>query len=172
MLMRFGRVRAALGGLGWFVLVACAGCGGKLTPVPVSGTVTYKGKPVAGATVTFVRGTGALTNGELALGTTDANGRFELTSHFGPDTSGAGAVAGEYKVTISKLVPPNGMSAAQYQALTDAAAKAGESGTPLPLDKRPPPLVESLPAKYSSQSGTQLTAKVEKGTGEINFPLD
>ncbi len=168
---RVSIARATFGGFGALLALVVTGCGGGLSPIPVSGTVTHKGKPVEGATVTFVRGTGSLTNGEMAMGVTDASGRYELTSHFGPQTSGSGAVAGEYKVTVSKLVPPNGMTDAQYKVLTDAAARASERGAALPPERRPPPLAESLPPKYSSQTTTQLNAKVGGG-GEINFALD
>jgi hypothetical protein len=139
----------------------------------VSGTVTQKGKPVEGATVSFSRGTGDLTKGELAIGKTDANGRYELMTHFGSQTASAsGAVPGDYKVTISKPIPPNGMTEAQHKALVDAATKAGESGGMVAPGKQPPALVEYFPPRYSLLESTTLTGKVEKTGGEINFTLD
>ncbi len=78
--MRLPRVAAARGGLVGVVLLA--GCNALPSVVPVSGTVTYHGKPVEGATVTFSRGNGDRTKGDVAVGTTDASGRYELTTHF------------------------------------------------------------------------------------------
>ena len=43
---------------------------------PVSGKVLYKGQPVAGASVVFLGGE----NTRPALGRTDANGHFDLTT--------------------------------------------------------------------------------------------
>jgi len=63
----------------------------------VTGTVTYKGKAVNGAMVTFQLGEGK----ENAIGTTDSNGQYEL-SMFQPKD---GAIPGQYRVAVSKLPP-------------------------------------------------------------------
>src|SRR5690554_2152701 len=46
------------------------GCGGSSLPQtsPVSGTVSYQGKPVEGATVIYSRGARKLSEGEIAIG--------------------------------------------------------------------------------------------------------
>ncbi|MDX1966098.1 MAG: hypothetical protein SFV23_02900 [Planctomycetaceae bacterium] len=79
------------------------GCGGKPTPptVPVTGSVTYQGEPVAGAIVAFspiTPGAGSFT----AFGTTDEQGRFALRTAIDGATDKDGAVEGAYIVTISK----------------------------------------------------------------------
>ena len=103
------RVAANLGGL--LVLLTCLGCGSKLPATkPVTGTVTYLGQPVEGATVMFGRDSRDIAKGELAIGKTDAQGRFALSTHFGSETDAKGVVAGDYAVTISKLVPPPGIA--------------------------------------------------------------
>ncbi len=61
----------------------------------VSGTVTYKGKPVEGATVVLVAQTA---DGTGAVGNTDASGKFAVGT-FG---DGDGAVPGEYKIKVFK----------------------------------------------------------------------
>ena len=164
------RVAANLGGL--LVLLTCLGCGSKLPATkPVTGTVTYLGQPLEGATVMFGRDSRDIAKGELAIAKTDAQGRFALTTHFGSETDAKGVVAGEYEVTISKLVPPPGISPAAYQAMVDAANKVGETGGMLPPDKQPPALVELLPERYSVSGKSQLTAKVTP-EGPNDFPFD
>jgi len=118
--------------------------------VPVSGTVTYKGSLVAGATVTF---SPASEKGYAAVGTTDAQGRFTLRSPGG----GEGAVPGSYKVTVFKTEGQSGAGDVQ-QAKIDA----GEA----------PKLVEHLPVKYKSTETTTLTAEVQAGEkNEFKFEL-
>ena len=76
--------------------IVSPGCGsGRLATLPVTGTVTFRGQPVAGAAVNFLSETGP-----AAWGSTDQQGRFQLTTF---DTND-GAAAGSYGVTISKRV--------------------------------------------------------------------
>ncbi|MBA4189289.1 MAG: hypothetical protein C0467_14935 [Planctomycetaceae bacterium] len=160
---------------GWlFSLMVIAGCGPKYpATVPVTGQVTQGGIPVEGATVTFTRGSGGLTEGETAIGKTDAKGRFELITHFGPQTSAQGVVPGDYEVIISKHVPPPGMTQSQYDAMVAFANKVGETGGMVPADKQPPPLVEKFPEHYSGRGKSRLKASVpEKGPVELTFTLD
>ena len=129
-----------------------AGCGGgthgpKL--VPVSGTVTLNGSPLSGAFVTLhpvgtTRGTGA-------TGRTDAAGKFQLKS----PPQGNGAVPGEYKVVISKLVMPDGSDFPEFSEVApmDSGAK------------------EQLAAEYCELEHTTLTANVPEGGRELKFTL-
>lgn len=143
--------------VGWFMVAAvtcCAwGCGGrnpKLPPlVPVEGTVTLDGQPLEGAYVQFhpvgeTRGTGAAAN-------TGAEGRYELIA---PDRS-KGAPVGQYRVTISKLVMPDG---SPYSAADGLA----------PMDS---PAREAVPEPYSDFERTVLVATVPEDGGTIDFPL-
>lgn len=86
-------------------LLACAllpltlaGCGQGGAPepelVPVSGTVTLDGQPLADASVMF---------GSVARGATDASGRYELSRG-----DKKGAPVGEHQVIIDKWVLPDG----------------------------------------------------------------
>ena len=114
-----------------------------------------------------------MAEGELALGKTDSEGHFNLTSHFAGEASSSGVVPGDYEVTISKMVPPPGMTMAQYQALADAAKAMGESGAMVPANKRPPLLVEMLPSQYSMSGKSKLKAAISaSGSNELKFELD
>ncbi len=79
------------------LLTLLAGCGGSNHPAvyAVRGVVTYEGEPVQGALVTF-HGDHAP---RLATGTTDNEGRFQLST-FGLND---GAVPGRHRVTIRKM---------------------------------------------------------------------
>jgi hypothetical protein len=77
------------------VALACAACGsGGL--YPVKGSVTHKGQPAAGATVTFLKKSQTSgTREAVAQGVVGEDGTFEL---FGP--AGKGAPPGEYVVLV------------------------------------------------------------------------
>ena len=68
------------------------GCGGEgAATAPVSGVVTYRGKPLADVNVVFMSRGGA-----PATGVTNSEGRFELTT-----LDQTGAVPGAHQVTIT-----------------------------------------------------------------------
>src|SRR5688500_11876299 len=73
----------------------------------VSGTVLYKGQPVEGATVIF-HPQGAAATARPAQGKSESGGHFTLTTYFGPSDQPAGALPGDYKVTVSKIDEPTG----------------------------------------------------------------
>lgn len=82
-----------------------SGCGKKNadmpTTYPATGRVVHKdGKPLAGASVQFHTADATLT----ISGVTDDDGKFTLSTIKG-NTKVAGAVPGEYKVTIFPPVP-------------------------------------------------------------------
>ena len=116
--------------------------------VPVTGAVTLDGKPLAGAEVGFVP-TGD-TKGFGSVGKTDGEGKYKLTSARG----GEGAVAGNYKVVISRRLMPDG--------------SAPPSGDKAPMESA---ARESLPTKYSMKGQTTLTATVPDGGGPVDFAL-
>jgi hypothetical protein len=88
----------------WFlaILVVALGCvdSERYSTVPVSGVVTCEGKPVANATVNFTpladQGRPEGKRGRVALGMTDKEGRFKLTTYENDD----GAIVGKHKVTV------------------------------------------------------------------------
>jgi hypothetical protein len=150
------------------VFVLCflvAGCEQSNRPAtyPVRGTVTYRGKPVAGASVAFL----APGAPRLAVGTTDDAGRFSLTTYEQDD----GAVLGTHVVTVQKLAMQPGPSydvpdgkidnaaierAMQEAALrVEAAEKAGSE----------------LPAKYASHNTSELRLEVVESENDFKIEL-
>jgi len=78
-----------------------SGCGGgdgveRLKVHPVQGVVTWEGKPLANAQIAFHPKNPTDIKAKVALATTDAEGKYQLTTY---DTSD-GAVAGEFTVTV------------------------------------------------------------------------
>ncbi len=142
-------------GLTWTVAASLVvGCGGPTTgekTYKVTGTVTYKGKPVNGAALAFVP-----EKGRPAAGKTDALGKFTLAT-FKP---GDGAVAGTHKVTIAP------------------APASDDEPPPMPgmpgyeqWQKEQEKKQSALPAKYADPSQSKLNAKVEPG-GKNEFSFD
>lgn len=137
--------------------LAAAGCGGGPRLAPVSGTVTYNGKPLAGATIVF-HPDQELARG--AMGHTDDQGRYTLWTN----TPGDGALVGTHQVTITLRGP--GEKAAVNPALRKEGLgeayydQVASSGKPL------------IPEKFFSTATSKLTATVEdKRSNEIDFPL-
>jgi hypothetical protein len=89
----------------WALIVVttavAAGCSRSRVPagppraptVPAGGVLTLRGQPVAGASVVFHHAEGAAS----ALGTTDAEGRFALSTY----QKGDGAPVGTYRMTVA-----------------------------------------------------------------------
>lgn len=114
--------------------------------VPVSGTVTLDGNPLASATVTFV----PQGSGTECIGSTDDSGKYTLRQPHGAE----GAPVGNYKVAISQFLRGDGTPLPE-----DGAGEGGVA-------------TESLPPRYSDPLETILTASVpEGGSDAINFEL-
>jgi len=88
-------------GLGVALLLPITGCKGGEKPatVAVTGTVTYKGDPLAGADVSFIA---KQEGGRAASGTTDSQGHFKLQTYMGGNNMIAGAIPGDYSITVRK----------------------------------------------------------------------
>lgn len=151
--------------------VACllaAGCGksaGEKT-YPVTGVVTYNGTPVEGAVVTFAPTGG----GQGAVGTTDASGKYSLTTRKKDD----GALPGEYLVTIVKYDRPPTQSGGQ------ASAQGGDEYPPDYAEQEyqqarqviPSQPKNLLPAKYANPQTSGLKATVTtSGPNNFDFAL-
>jgi hypothetical protein len=120
------------------ITVGCTGQG----LVPLEGSVTLDGKPLANATV-IVSPVRATDPGPFT-GKTDTEGRFAL----GPaDKERGGAVPGEYMLMIATV-------------LTDPNA---DEMTPPPKQK------EIVPAQW--RNGTERFTVPEDGTKEANFAM-
>lgn len=145
--------------LGTVVLV---GCGGRTGPtvVPVTGTVKVKGQPVEGAQVTFM----APGAPRASTGTTDAQGRFRLTTMATND----GAIPGKNSVSIAnRAAPHETMSpdnpSAGYDQMMNAAASAS---------RKKDPSQGPVPDKYANPATSGLTADVAPdGKNEFTFDI-
>jgi len=147
-------------------LLAC-GCGAKdeatvnfiESLVPVTGTVTQKGSPVPGVMVIYFADSSSGTSASQASGLTDKDGKYSLLTYVpgSGNKSAPGAVPGDYRVMINKLVMPDGSPIPADT--TDADAEA--------LGAR-----QLLPPKYSSDTATRLTAKVGAEPTVNDFALE
>lgn len=151
----FGRCVCA--GLLLFTFI---GCGKKTTElkldlVPMSGTVTLDGIPVADANVILVY-TGTPPESFVGSGAvSDAQGHYEV------QTMGKkGTVAGTYQVTVSKQVSANG------------TALKPEEGIDIEQLRMAGGVKETMPGKYTNPATTDLKVTVEKGkTDGYNLEL-
>jgi hypothetical protein len=137
-----------------FIAICCSlgafvvGCGASSTAAPVSGTITYKGKPVANAHVTFAPEDGT----RPAEGQTDADGRFML----GTIAAGDGAKIGPHRVSVIARGP-------------DRPPKPGEVGSGMPGDRMPGN--PTIPTKYFAPDTSGLTYEVKRGRNTADFEL-
>ena len=111
-----------------FFLMALVGCGGEAGPelIPVTGTVTLNGQPLAGANVRFQPVTVDFVR--VPRGVTSAEGIYELQY----DAEQFGAEAGSYTVLIS--VPDaneNETLPEKYNARTELTAEVAPGQAPI-----------------------------------------
>lgn len=140
------------------LLVFIAGClGGESGPplpetVPVKGVISMDGEPLTNAQILFHPvGT---TTGPGSHGGSDENGNFELKTGSGTSVV-EGAAPGEYKVTVSRMVGPD--------------------GNPITRDPEKPPAMqmgrESLPIQYTGVDRTPLKVTIPEGGGEVKLEV-
>ncbi|MFG0261243.1 MAG: hypothetical protein ACF788_02510 [Novipirellula sp. JB048] len=139
--------------LGLMLLASLIGCekqptGEVLPTVPVSGLLTYQGRPLEYHQLTF----SPLDGQRPAVGTSDPEGRFTL----GTNRPGDGAVVGTHHVSIVYVGPPN----------DDPAFGMNEFDAP-------PPAKVKIPPKYGSpqQSGVSIDVP-EDGLDDAVIALD
>jgi len=131
-------------------LVGCSGGGASGDFARVSGTVNYKGSPVADAKVKFIGTTESKSGGKDEFTTqTDANGKYVISG----TGKNPGIPPGLYKVVITKLqvkpgmkVPDEGFDATQLEM--------SGMGT------------NALPKIYGEPSTTKLSVTLETGKNE------
>jgi len=145
-------------------LVGCKRGGEDIGAVPVSGLVLLDNQPVAGATVSFSpdpESKGAL----AAVGTTDASGRFTLTTK----SPGDGAVPGSYGVVITKTAAAAAKAPAdprgQGRELTPEETKAMLDAMTAATAKKATDVLggSEIPAKYGARETSGFTATVTQG---------
>jgi hypothetical protein len=123
--------------------------------VKVTGTVTYKDKPLADAEVGFLS---KLDNKDVkpASGKTNTEGEFSLTTYIDPQHEVSGATPGDYKVVVTK----------NEEIDLEAARKQFTSGKPNLTFKK------LVPVKYTAKESSPLEATVSlDGDNKFEFKL-
>jgi hypothetical protein len=146
-------------------LLGLSGCSGADRPktYAVEGQVAYNGKPLEGATVSFW----AETSPRAAVGTTNAEGKFTLSTFELED----GAIAGLHKVTVTKLTEAELAAAAKMPAAPNDPSQMTQM-TKMYRDKMDSMSQKgkkeklAVPGKYSSASTTPLEAEVKASGNE------
>ena len=141
-------------------MVLVLGCGSAETkgpnwpdPVPVTGIVTLNDQPLSDATVTFTPIEKTVGNG--GSGVTDSSGKYTLQSTWGDGkTVKPGAIPGNYRVVISRMVTQDGK-----------VWKQDPNVGPMSVGAR-----EELPDEYAFDS--KLTAEVTTANPTIDFKLN
>jgi hypothetical protein len=160
------------------------GCGPSNPPTyKVFGVVSLDGKPVPGATITFIPEIG--TDAQPAVGTSDHEGKYSLTTF----VSGDGAMKGMYTVTVMKVETEPGQSpydaykqpesqtssSASNQSLEEMYASYASSYTGPPADAgkvRQPASKDLLPVRYKSKESSGLRFPVsDSGQNKIDLEL-
>jgi hypothetical protein len=147
---------------GAVIMTSCSTDDGMGKRFPVSGTVTYNGKPLENGKISFVsedpKGIGA--SGSIE------NGSYSLSTGGGND----GARAGKYKVTITAKED----SLAQAKADFAKEIKGGLDPGYLPgryVARAEAKAKSLIPTGYGDVSTTTLRAEVKEGSNTIPFTL-
>jgi hypothetical protein len=137
-----GAVRRVVVAAAGMALLACAGCGAGVRPVPVQGTITLDGAPLAGVQILFdpMVEPGRLSPPRSRT-VSDDQGRYVLRCDTGED----GAVPGRHRVTVMYATSAHDQ---------EAGIRAGKA---------------RVPANYSS--ATQTPLQVEVVAGQANYDL-
>lgn len=130
-------------------LLLC-GCGKSQVPpqnqaLPITGTVTLDGKPLAGADVVFMPADAPA----AFAATTKDDGTYQLQG-----LAGKTDCKGQCKVIISRRLTKDGQPVPPGEAPANVGA------------------VEKLPKRYSHPATTELSADVPAGGGKFDFPLN
>lgn len=139
-------------------LIGCGDASGLPRRYPVSGTVTYKGQPVAKGTITFSpvddKGDGRSASGVIQ------DGQYQLTTHDDND----GAIPGKYQVTIAARDVDQAL-------VTKTSSKEGGSARQDDVAAANKAAKDLIPAKYNLGSTSGLERTVEAKSNSFDFPL-
>ena len=144
--MRSAMRLASLPMLVGLLMVWPLGCGpSHPDAIPVTVTIKHNGKPIQGATVNFISDDGSTW---MAYGTTDAQGKCQLSTYGEND----GAVAGKHKVSVVKN--------AKNPAFSEEDASPNTPRT-----------INLLPKKYEDFTRSRLLAEVSSDKTDFTFEL-
>jgi hypothetical protein len=140
------------------LLLSQWGCGSGQVPVyPVSGRVTFKGRPmVGGGTISFIPIDAD--SGKGAGGKIDEDGNFAMTTY----REGDGSPAGKYRVLIRQFV------IVEPEPIPDGQTP-GEGGVVTPrtqVDEG-----QRIPDAYANPQQSDLTVEVEPSSNDFDFDL-
>jgi hypothetical protein len=148
------------------LVLSLVGCSGEKF-APVTGVVTYRGTPLSGATVVFTPD--PPTEGvRAATATTGPDGTYQLQTNLPGGVTKVGAAHGKYKVTVSKFVPPSGISEDEYNKKLQAEQDASRPYSP---NSAVPPKVEMIPKEYSDSTATKIEATVKSETNDVKIEI-
>lgn len=152
------------------VAVGCGGGSDQKSVYPVTGKITMEGNPVVGATVTFSP-TENQADAMVAMGKTDSEGVYNLTTYDADDGAGPGV----YRVLVTKRTASK--VAAGSEEATHSAMAAGTGGAPVHGGGKAANKEDGeghlLNEKYSKNNTTTLEATVtEGGPNTFDFTLD
>ncbi|MCA9146036.1 MAG: hypothetical protein H6821_06180 [Planctomycetaceae bacterium] len=157
----------------WFCWITLLGLSGLLVgcgrsgpyTVPVEGTVTLDGNPVAYKSLLFLPDQGTAGNG--AGGFTDGKGQFKLIAVvFGATTDFNGCPPGRYRVVVSEPSVP--LSEADFAS----DAEQVDNGEPIAaIAPRRATAKREIPPIYSSEQTTPLVLEVPETGGVVNVEL-
>lgn len=141
-----------------FVPLSVSGCRSEPdTPWPMAAvevSVTYRGKPLEAAVVTFTNSEGR----PDSFGITDDQGKTQLTTY----ESGDGATLGKHSITVVK------------QEISDSKSEAPQDSpdyTPSPGASPPPVIRDLVPKKFATPKSSGLTAEIVEGTNQVSVDL-
>jgi hypothetical protein len=145
---------------------SAVGCGdgaegdtGRVETHEASGSITYKGKPLADAIVSF----SPKGSHPVALGRTDSSGNYSLRTYEDDD----GAAAGDYVVLITKSAPSSTSGPAPHDAKSTGPGPAAHQSKASATASK-----SEIPVKYNTAATSDLTATVkEDGENTFNFEL-
>jgi hypothetical protein len=145
---------ACAAGLALLIVIGCADDSGLAKRYPVSGKVSYNGKPVPQGRIDFAPAKGG--EGRAASGDI-ADGSYSLTTA----TTGDGAIPGPYKVSVI----------AKERPATKAASKFGGAPSQQEVVRLNKETKSLVPTKYSDPQSSPLTTEVKAESQTINFEL-
>ena len=153
-------------------LLLLTGCGPSALPVvEITGKVTFDGKPLEAAMVTFVP---VELEGRSASGVTNANGEFLLMTH---GAARSGGLPGSYRVMVGKYIPVDSRGN-PLLVLNETATGSGidwstaTSETSTGASESPAGFKSVIPEKYDNVETSGLSAEVtQRGKNSFVFEL-
>ncbi len=124
----------------------------------MTGTVTYKNAPLKAASIKFLPA-----DGPMAVGMTDENGKFKLTTGGRP-----GAVIGPHKVAITKMTGGTEAAAMPSSPKPEDMMKMQKEN----MGKKNTGPKSEIPEMYANPDSSKLTADVSSKGADNEFSFD